>query len=90
MVRIDQRTKRWFTRGVVSLVYHTYPESSGRGHSSCHFTLGEVFGHMGGAKNANLTHEAFDEDAMNATDYVNMLRRVEQRARGKFVIRELG
>ena len=64
-------------------MFHTYPEQSGKGKSSCQFRLAEAYLKMGGVKNANLTYEAFDEEAENRTSFKTILRGVQERARGK-------
>jgi atrial natriuretic peptide receptor A len=72
-----------FNWRIVSFLYHTYSETSGKGKSPCHFTLGEVYMQMGGVKNDNLTYESFDGDEMNVTSFENVLRDVQSKARGK-------
>jgi hypothetical protein len=67
----------------VSFLFHTYPETSGKGRSACQFTLGELYLHMGGVKNENLTYEAFNEDEVNRTGFADILEGVRSKARGK-------
>ncbi len=63
---------------------HTYPETSGKGKSACHFTLAEVYLVMGGSNNVNLTYEFFDETTLsNRTDIEGLLEKTRTRARGK-------
>ncbi len=69
---------------MVSFLFHSYPESSGRGKSSCQFTLGGAYAAMGGVKNTNLSYEFFDETAVGPDHFEGMLRRVQQRARSKW------
>lgn len=76
------RTKRKI-RTTSSFLYHTYPESSGKGSSACQFTLGEVYRQLGGVKNANLSYESFDQDAMNVTTFTKILERATKKARGE-------
>ena len=70
-------------RTTSSFLYHTYPESSGKGSSACQFTLGEVYRQLGGVKNANLSYESFDQDAMNVTAFTKILERATKKARGE-------
>lgn len=68
----------------MTFLYHTYPEDSGKGKSTCHFTLGNVYSVMaGGQKNGNLTNESLDEQNLNQTSIEELLKRVQSRARGK-------
>ena len=75
MKRFDWKT--------VSFLFHTYSETSGKGKSSCQFTLGEAFMGMGGVRNANLSYEAFDEAVTDREKFTEMLEGVKSRARGK-------
>ncbi len=69
---------------MVSFLFHSYPETSGRGKSSCQFTLGGAYAQMGGVKNTNLSYEFFDESAMlGPDDYEGMLRRAMLKARSE-------
>ena len=76
----------YICRNVVSFLFHSYPESSGRGKSSCQFTLGGAYAAMGGVKNANLSYEFFDEDAVGGDYFAGMLGRVQERARSELVV----
>lgn len=67
----------------VSFLFHTYSATSGKGKSSCQFTLGEVYLRMGGVRNENLTYEAFDEDNVDVGGFEEILEGVKNRARGK-------
>ena len=56
---------------------------SGKGKSTCQFTLGEVYLQMDGSRNENITYAPLQEDAMNATHFKTVLEGVQKRARGK-------
>lgn len=67
----------------MTLLYHTYPEASGKGQSTCAFTLGEVFFKLtGGKANKNVTHEPFNEESLNQTTIETLLTKAQDRARG--------
>ncbi len=67
----------------MSFLFHSYPETSGRGKSSCQFTLGGAYAAMGGVKNTNLSYEFFDEDAVGRQYFRDMLVRAQAKARSE-------
>lgn len=69
----------------MSYLFHTYPEQSGKGKSSCQFRLGEAYLKMGGRANANISYRFFDEEAENRTTFKNILLEVREKARGKLL-----
>ena len=69
----------------MSFLFHSYPESSGRGKSSCQFTLGGAYAAMGGVKNNNLSYEFFDETVVDREYFADMLKRVQEKARSELL-----
>lgn len=68
---------------MVTFLFHTYPEDSGKGQSTCHFTLGGVYYELtGGKANKDVTYEPFHEEDLNQTSIEMLLKKVQDRARG--------
>ena len=70
-------------REIVTFLFHTYPEDSGLGKSTCEFTLAEVYLKMNGTRNENITYEPLLEDRLNRSQIEQVLKGVQSRARGK-------
>lgn len=68
----------------MTFLYHTYPEDSGKGKSTCQFTLGEVYYEMtNGKNNPNVTHNQLIEESLNKTSIETLLKGIQKKARGK-------
>ena len=75
-------------RQVMRFLFHNYPPEEKRGYSKCQNTLQTMFlalkgGTHNGVTNHNLTFESFNQDKINKSSIEGILKRVEEKARGK-------
>ena len=73
---------------VVTFLYQTYPQDSGKGSSTCQFMLGNVYQQWFALMKENdrekyVTHESLEEEFLNKTEIESLLKRVQSKARGK-------
>ena len=75
-------------RHVIRFLFHNYPPEEGKGDTKCRNTIHTMFlalggGTTNGVTNYNLTFESFNQDKMNKSSIEGILKRVEEKARGK-------
>ena len=75
-------------RNVIRFLFHNYKPEEGKGDTKCQNTLETMFlkmegGTHNGVTNLNLTFESFNQDNLNKSDIEGILKRVEEKARGK-------
>ena len=75
-------------RHVIRFLFHNYKPEEGKGDTKCQNTLRSMFlkwkgGTHNGVTNTNLTFESFNQDKINKSDIEGILKRVEEKARGK-------
>jgi hypothetical protein len=75
-------------RHVVRLLFHNYGPEEGKGDTKCRNTLNSLFRKLGGGThngiiNQNITFESFNQDTFNKSIIEGILKRVEEKARGK-------
>ena len=76
-------------RKVLRFLFHNYPaDEKPQKYSKCQQTLQTMFLTLGGGTqkgvmNHNLTFESFDQDNLNKSNIESLLKRVEEKARGK-------
>ena len=76
-------------RNVIRFLFHNYPpDDKPQKYSKCQQTLLTMFLDLGGGThkgvmNHNLTFESFDQNNLNKSKIEGILKRVEEKARGK-------
>ena len=78
-------------RHVVRFLFHNYPKEAlaeGKPDTKCQNILRSMFVELGGGThkgvtNQNYTFESFDQDTLNKSIIEGILKRVEEKARGK-------
>ena len=75
-------------RNVIRFLFHNYKPEEGKGDTKCQNTLRSMFLKLGGGThngvtNQNLTFESFNQDNLNKSVIEGILKRVEEKARGK-------
>lgn len=65
----------------ITFIYHENPARSGKGGSTCGFTVSPAYRDLGGMRNENISHIPFDQNSRNRSVYEDMLKKSSQQSR---------